>query len=76
MRAELALLGEKVPYASFIRALQHVVVYQKIIAEIGELALHVSEESADEGSEMNDVRRLVSIEHCLCLCHFSIVCQL
>lgn len=42
--------------------MQDVVVDQEVIAEEGELVLHIAEEATDEGGEVDDVRRLVLVE--------------
>ena len=36
-----------VTHASFVCAVQDIVVYEKVVAQIGELVLHVSEQSSD-----------------------------
>lgn len=51
-RADVVLLGGP----------EDVVVDETVVAEEGELVLHILEQTADEGGEMDDVRRLMLVE--------------
>lgn len=55
-----------------MRALQHVFVDEKVVAEESELVGHVGKEAADQGSQVDHVRRLVFVKHCLGLLKGSV----
>lgn len=51
--------------------MQDVVVDEKIVAKVGELVLHVTEEPAYVGGKVDNVRWFVLVENSLCLGHVS-----
>ena len=59
-------------YTGFVCAVQDIIVYEEVVAEVGELVLHVPVETSDVGSKMNDMRRLVLVKDSLRLGHIPV----
>lgn len=54
---------------SLVSAMKDIIVDEEVVAEVGELVLHISEKSADDSCEVDDMRGLVLVEYRFGLAH-------